>query len=724
MQRSFRFVTKITLASLFIPAVVSAACSREGYTVVFVNGIFNTKEQAQDSAKELAKYLGTSFNSEPVFVRTGYNPSHVAGLGDLVQVAAQSFGSSVSSFDRDTILMQIHPEVMTRKILLVGHSQGSLYTNDMYNYLTTKGEEPKASVGVYNVATPANYVAGGGIYLTSEYDAVIDVYAQYAKEVGALPPLPPNSPLEFGSAKGNGHSFTENYLAYGGERMVKDIQTSLARLKESTSAAPEGCFVPPENTLGYKTKQVFFAVADPTATGIKIAGVTGVKIAGAVMNGVGSGIAAVGSLFTSATKLVTPEPRTTNLADSHTLVSALYGSSVSESELDDLLGRNQGGAVALATPPTPKQVSNTQPQGEVKGVEIEQPPEPFIPQPKGIALVSPGFGGGGGSAAAPATSEITVAATTSAATTSVPAATSTPVVPDGTEPAVVSLQVNGIPLSSTPLPVTLTPVATTSPVWVGVITFTEDIASPPLLKDGTPFFNFTNGSPQVVHDCADANAKTFCFTYALLSGIEAAVFWYFEVSGARDISGEVMATSTFRFILDTKGPTLTPDWLYTNTATPTVTGSASFVSAKVELLLNAVSYSFYAANTAWAFAVQPADQLTEGVYSVVASSTDQNGNVEVTSWTLTVDLAPPVLAIQSGPGEGDSVASTSPVSFEFLATDISPIAYSCAIDLGVASVCVSPFVSTLAPGTHSFVLTASDVVGHSTTTTRNFSVLP
>src|SRR3989344_9700585 len=186
MQYGFRYIVKLTLFLFLLPAIASASCLKEGFTIVFVNGIFNTRQQADASVRTLSDYLGQEFNGEPLTVQTGYNPSHLAGLGDLVQVAVQSFGTSVSTFDRDTILLQIHPEVTTRKLLLVGHSQGTLYTNDMYGYLTTQGGEPKSSVGVYNVATPASYVAGGGAYLTSDSDYIIKDYAAYAKTVGAL----------------------------------------------------------------------------------------------------------------------------------------------------------------------------------------------------------------------------------------------------------------------------------------------------------------------------------------------------------------------------------------------------------------------------------------------------------------------------------------------------------------------------------------------------------
>ena len=139
MQHRFRHIAQLGIILFLFPLFAQAECSSSGYTVVFVNGIFNTEKQARTSADELQFKLGETFNSESVIVRTGYNPSHLAGLGDLAQVVAQSFGASVSTFDRDTILLQIHPEVTTRKVFLIGHSQGTLYTNNIYDYLLDNG---------------------------------------------------------------------------------------------------------------------------------------------------------------------------------------------------------------------------------------------------------------------------------------------------------------------------------------------------------------------------------------------------------------------------------------------------------------------------------------------------------------------------------------------------------------------------------------------------------
>src|SRR3989338_11051144 len=142
-----------------------------------------------------------------------------------------------------------------------------------------------------------------------------------------------------------------------------------------------------------------------------MAAVTGFKGAALAFNGITGGLAAVGSFLGSVADAVTPAPRTTNLPGSHNVVSAIYGSSVTEEDLNDLLGDSQGGAVALAVQeepvPIPETKSDTQ-DGTVLGAETETPAAPApAPDPAAQALYIPplypvggggsaGFGGGGG----------------------------------------------------------------------------------------------------------------------------------------------------------------------------------------------------------------------------------------------------------------------------------------------------------------------------------------
>jgi hypothetical protein len=423
-----RFCLIIVLFCL--PGLALAQCTDEGYTVFFVNGVLNSKTKALISTKELRERLPLEIGGERIIVELAYNPSHLAGAGDLLQAAVQGFGTSVTNYDRDTILMQIYPELTTRKVLLVGHSQGTFYTNNLYDYLVTNGE-PKASIGVYNVATPANYVAGGGLYLTSEFDLMIKAYADGAAKVGGVPPLLSNITLYGGDALG--HSFVETYLAEASERIVSDVSGGLSRLTAENASDSTGCFTPPQQGLGYNTQSVLFAVADPVASGLKTGAVATYQGAVAVKDGVVWGVGAIGSAAQKLNPFAWGEPRTENLPGSYSVVKSLYGSSLDESDLHELLGASVITALPSAPlkksalPPKPELVAvptpDPSPEGVVAGAEIEVPPPaptaPLIPSPDLVELSSPGYGGGGGgSSSVPLTaSEPEVTSTTTATST-------------------------------------------------------------------------------------------------------------------------------------------------------------------------------------------------------------------------------------------------------------------------------------------------------------------
>ena len=220
---------------LLLPHNVFAACSTDGFTVVYVNGIFtSTKilaDQDRDNLRD--KFIGLTSRKDVQFI-TGYNPSHLAGAGDLIESASQLLGSSINNYDRDTILLQIHPEVTTRKVLLVGHSQGTFYANEIYDYLLAHGESEQA-VGVYNVATPASFVSGGGTYLTSENDKVINVVRNIAPKIGAKQSLPANISIPLTSREAidswGGHSFGGVYLANEPARIISNIENALKNFR-------------------------------------------------------------------------------------------------------------------------------------------------------------------------------------------------------------------------------------------------------------------------------------------------------------------------------------------------------------------------------------------------------------------------------------------------------------------------------------------------------------
>ncbi len=264
-----RFILILILICVIIPVSVFASCRKDGVTVVYVNGIFTDEENAKIDKKYLDFKFNTNGGADDVTFINGYNPSHLGGVGDMVQVVSQALGSSMNDFDLKTILMQIHSEITTQKILLVGHSQGTFYTNEMYNYLTGHGV-PAESIAVYNIATPASSVSGGGKYLTSGNDNLVNTVREWVATVDASQPLPANILLP-PSSNGveeifRGHAFSREYLAKGSGFIISDINSLLDKLESRSDShvdVSEGCYEVPANTFSYGLQKVGFAVSDP-----------------------------------------------------------------------------------------------------------------------------------------------------------------------------------------------------------------------------------------------------------------------------------------------------------------------------------------------------------------------------------------------------------------------------------------------------------------------------
>ncbi|MDO8552296.1 MAG: hypothetical protein Q7S01_02060 [bacterium] len=445
---------KVTLTLVFLvvltPSYVFAVCEPNGTTVVYVNGIWTNKEDADKDTYALTKQFEKKGKETDVQFINGYNPPHIGGFGDTLQSIAQAFGNSISDFDRDTILMQIHPQVSTRKILLLGHSQGTFYTNALYQYFLNNGV-PVESLAVYNLATPADRVEGGGAYLTSTNDRVINGIRPWMAKAGAPAPLPANitiplPPNEI-SEKAGGHHFSSSYLAGEPDRIVADISRALGNLKTSASTVSEGCFNPPPKTIAHKTKAVVFAIADPVAQAIKTADVAVVNAidgaASATGRALGTGIIITGKAIVYTANVVT---NAVVVAAQKAAAAAAYAAAqirkvfaTATSAAGKAGAASQVAAISPAllkmsspppapapakpaptvapAPPTPKTVAvvapitpkaPASPPPPPPPPPVSPPPAPSPSQPKmivplgsGLPLigVSPGFGGGGGGAA-------------------------------------------------------------------------------------------------------------------------------------------------------------------------------------------------------------------------------------------------------------------------------------------------------------------------------------
>lgn len=397
----------VTLLLAFPVNAFAESCSTTGYTIILVNGIFNTEERAEEGATRLQNLLQGPVNNERLTVKPGYNPSHIGGLGDVIQSVTQAFHSSIGTFDRDSILMKMHSQVKTRKLLLVGHSQGTYYTNELYKYLTDHGV-PKESIGVYNIATPASYVAGGGGYVTSTNDKIINLIR--STQVGSNANLYKESYYtinhvvdsalranitvapEAGHADNfwGGHKLSV-YLDGAAPRIMGDINASLQRLKATGPDTEGSCFEPPQEDLAYKTKSLLYAVVDPLAVGTKTVAMSLKGGAEDFTDYVAGGINETKYFAQSLFKtFASSNANNTNQA----AAAALAKPQITVAKTTTLPKETQAQQVVKATQVVEQNATQPLPPNEPENTsQVQEDPPPT--QPEVQFHMTPGFGGGG-----------------------------------------------------------------------------------------------------------------------------------------------------------------------------------------------------------------------------------------------------------------------------------------------------------------------------------------
>ena len=157
---------------------------------------------------------------------------------ELIRDALQGPMTDLNRIDASTIERhaaayreQIAPP-SCRRVLVVPHSQGNLYTNASYDLVFSQPlSPPPSAIRIVGVATPAQTVRGDGLYRTSSTDVLINAIRLIRPAT-----LPPNtnwgiSPLLLSPAYSGGHSFI-GYLSADPSRtdILSDIESSLSAL--------------------------------------------------------------------------------------------------------------------------------------------------------------------------------------------------------------------------------------------------------------------------------------------------------------------------------------------------------------------------------------------------------------------------------------------------------------------------------------------------------------
>ena len=240
-------------------------CSKDGFTVLLINGMSTSDSRAEFNLETLDYVLPKDYKKEIINADYLLNPSHFAGLGDALDVINQKLyeNNGITDFDFLQMWQDASEKVQTQKVLLVGHSQGNFYVNSFYNVLADReGGVPSRSMSVYGVASPASYVAGGGKYITSSNDKIIN----NLRVGNLLNILASNVVIPPTVEDVNGHDFTKVYMEYQGDRIINEILATLNNLSENDiQQNTEPCIgTPPTNFLD-KITEVVYVVSDPVA---------------------------------------------------------------------------------------------------------------------------------------------------------------------------------------------------------------------------------------------------------------------------------------------------------------------------------------------------------------------------------------------------------------------------------------------------------------------------
>jgi len=389
---------------ILFPTFAFASCSEDGSTVIYINGINATLVQAQKDAENLRdKFIETTKDNSADFFNA-YNQTH-GEVTDVYKTITQMLRWDSATWNEDTngdeILNQIHTDLTTQKLLLVGHSQGAFYANETYKYLTTHGVSTSA-VRVFNVATPASYTAGSGSYITSTNDSVINQARTLRNQPGLsklAEPLPANVTLNVTSDDPRGHGFSSTYLAQSAADIVAEMRGGITTLSPTSNTDLPSCFTPPNDTAVHKaavslgnfgaTTGTFAYLWGAGALNGSIAAVgSALDAAHQVVADVGTAVGGINGLAHSAE----PEYESTNF----NVVNHMFGTQnqqVDGENLYDLLHDNnpsQGGAVILATADDTEELV---PEVAQAPTESDAPTVPIGP--------APGFSPGGGGSAAP-----------------------------------------------------------------------------------------------------------------------------------------------------------------------------------------------------------------------------------------------------------------------------------------------------------------------------------
>lgn len=153
-----------------------------------------------------------------------------------------------------------------------------------------------------------------------------------------------------------------------------------------------------------------------------------------------------------------------------------------------------------------------------------------------------------------------------------------------------------------------------------------------------------------------ATADSKVYTFSVTPTAQGSVTVGIPAGAATDAAGNSStASNTLQFTFDSAAPSVTATALTTNDTTPTLTGTVSESSAKVQVTVNSQVLTATVSGTTWSVTVPTA--LANGTYAVAVVATDATGNSTTATANLVVDSTATGLALTTTAGTATNLAS-------------------------------------------------------------------
>ena len=235
-------------------------------------------------------------------------------------------------------------------------------------------------------------------------------------------------------------------------------------------------------------------------------------------------------------------------------------------------------------------------------------------------------------------------------------------------------------------------------------------------NSSSPSFAFTDGESGAAFQCQlDGGVFGACASPKAYSGLADGPH-SFNVK-AIDAAGNQSSPVGYTWTIDTLAPTIA---LGTKPVDPSNDNTPDFAFSANET----ISAGFQCKLDAGAFAACTSPKTlpatADGSHTFTVKANDAAGNTGQTSYTWTIDTAPPQITLGTKPA---NPSNDSTPDFAFSASETTPGGFQCKLDAGAFAACTSPkTLPATADGSHTFTVKANDAAGNTGQTAYTWTI--